>query len=383
MKNIIYMDYQASTPVDPRVLEAMLPYFTQKYGNSASKQHLFGIEADAAVEHARKQVAQCIGAKTEEVYFTSGATESNNLAIRGYLETFKDHENHWTTSNVEHASVMNLFENLSSPKNSVSFLKVDEQGRLDPDLIKENLQEETRMVSVMMANNEIGTLQAIEEIGKICKESGILFHTDAAQAVGKIPIDVEKMHIDLLSISGHKNYAPKGVGALYVRSKNPQIHLIPQILGGGHERGLRSGTLNVPGIVALGKACEISRLEMKEESLKLSRLRDRMQKKLLEGISDLKVNGDMEHRLPHNLSLSIPDIKASVLMMNLKKDVAFATGSACTSLHPKPSHVLKAIGLTDQMANATLRFSLGRFTSEDEVDQVCKRILEEVSKIRG
>ncbi len=383
MKRPIYMDYHATTPVDPRVLESMLPYFTSHYGNPASKQHIFGLEAEAAVEKARSQVAQLIGAKPEEIFFTSGATEANNLALIGLMESHFGKESNLITTSIEHSSIQAVCDYLLKKGVKIKVLGVDSRGRLDLDELKRNMNESTQLVTVMMANNEIGTLQSLMEIGKICKERGVLFHTDAAQACGKIPIDVEKMHIDLLSISGHKNYAPKGVGSLYVRSKNPQVHLTSQIHGGGHEKGLRSGTLNVPGIVALGKACEISHHDMPQEMERLKRLRDHLQKKLSENIEDLRINGDLEHRLPLNLNVTFPQVRSEILMMNLKKEVVFSSGSACASAHPQPSHVLKAIGLSDEMTKCSVRFAIGRFTTLEEVEFVAQRVVEEVKKIRG
>lgn len=383
MKHPIYMDYHSTTPVDPRVLEVMLPYFTTQFGNAASQQHLFGWEAEVAVEKARSQVAALIGAKSEEIFFTSGATESNNLALIGFLETFFGKESNLITTSIEHSSIQDVCSYLSGKGIQIKILRVDARGRIDLDELKESINEETELVSVIMANNEIGTIQLVSEIGEICKQSGVMFHTDAAQALGKHPIDVEKMHIDLLSISAHKNYGPKGVGALYVRSKNPPVHLRAQIHGGGHEKALRSGTLNVPGIVGLGKACEISRHEMQKETEHLKQWRDHLQKKLSEGIEGLQMNGDLQHRLPHNLNVTIPRVRSEVLMMNLKKEVALSSGSACTSEHPQPSHVLKAIGLSDEMAKCTVRFGLGRFTTIEELDFVGERVAEEVRKIRG
>lgn len=383
MKLPIYMDYHATCPLDPRVLEEMLPYFIDKFGNSASKQHSFGWQAELAVEKARGQLALCVGAKAEELIFTSGATESNNLAVLGFLEPFFGKEAHFITSTIEHSSLRDLCAYLQKKGIRVSLIPVDEKGQVDPENIRKEITAQTRLVSIMTANNEIGSIQPIAEIGKICKEKGIAFHSDAAQALGKIAIDVEAIQVDMLSISAHKNYGPKGVGALYIRSKNPSIRLEAQIHGGGHEKGLRSGTLNVPGIVGLGKACEISKNEMKEESLKLRALRDDLQEKLLKNIEGSRVNGGLEQRLPHNLNLFIPDVRSEVLMMNLKKEIALSSGSACASAQPKPSHVLKAIGLRDEEAACSIRFGLGRSTTAEEVDYVAKRVIEESRKIRG
>lgn len=383
MKLPIYMDYHSTTPVDSRVLEEMLPYFSEKFGNAASKQHSFGWQAEVAVDRARGQVAKLIGAKAEEVIFTSGATESNNLAILGFLEPFFGKEAHFITTAIEHSSIQDLCGFLQRKGIRVTLLPVDKKGWVDPQLLQKEITEHTHLVSVMTANNEVGSIQAIQEIGKICKENGICFHSDAAQALGKTSVDVEKMNIDLLSISGHKNYGPKGVGALYIRSKNPTIHLETQIHGGGHERGLRSGTLNIPGIVGLGKACEISQREMKEESFKLTHLRDVLEQKLLKNIEGASVNGDLQKRLPHNLNLLIPGVRSETLMMDLKKDLAISSGSACASAHPKPSHVLKAMGLSDEQAKCSIRFGLGRHSTQEEVDYVAQKLIETVEKIRG
>lgn len=383
MKLPIYLDYHATTPVDPRVLEAMLPYFSEKFGNAASQQHHFGWEAEAAVEKARSQVARLIGAKPSEIFFTSGATESNNLALLGLLEPLAEREPQLITSNVEHSSIKGVCERLEEKGVRVEVLPVDKKGAIDVDALILAIGEESHAVSLLLANNEIGTIQAVSEIGRACKENGLVFHADAAQALGKIPIDVEASHIDLLSISAHKNYGPKGVGALYVRSKYPPVHLQAQIHGGGHEKGLRSGTLNVPGIVGLGKACEISMHEMQKEQAHLTALRDHLQSLLLKSVEGAWVNGDLERRLPHNLSLSLPGVRSERLMMNLKKELAISSGSACASSHPKPSHVLKAIGLSDEMAACTVRFGLGRFSTREEVEFAASRVAEEAAKIRG
>ncbi len=377
------MDYHASTPVDPRVLEAMLPYFSEKFGNSASKQHSFGWEAEAAVEKAREQVARFIGAQAGEIYFTSGATESNHLALRGFFDACAGKPAHFMTSAIEHSSVREMAKHFSQKGIQVSVLPVDEGGQVDLEKLKKEIGRETLLLSLIMANNEIGTLQAMAEIGKICKEKEVLFHTDAAQAAGKVLLNVQEMNIDLLSLSAHKNYGPKGVGALYVRSKNPRIKLEPLFYGGGHERGLRSGTLNVPGIVGMGRAFEISSHEMKQESEALRIERDRLQNMLSEKIPGLKINGSLQQRLPHNLNVSIPGVSSDRLMMNLKKEVALSSGSACASASPQASHVLKAIGLSDEMAACSLRFGLGRFSKPEEIDFVAKRVVEEVFKIRG
>src|SRR5438552_719699 len=381
MKLPVYMDNHATTPVDPRVLEAMLPYFTETYGNAASRNHRFGWEAEAAVEAARKQVAKLINASPQEIVFTSGATESDNLAIKGVAWDHRSKGNHLVTLPTEHKAVLDAAKRLEREGFSVTCARVGADGLVDPDDVKRALTDGTILVSVMAANNEIGVLQPIEEIGERCRERGVLFHTDAAQAAGKAPVDVERMGVDLLSISAHKIYGPKGVGALYVRGKNPAVEIAPLIDGGGHERGLRSGTLNVPGIVGLGKACELCRLEMPEESRRLGGWRDRLRDGIFSRLDDVRVNGSMEHRLPHNLNVSFGGIDGESLLVGMN-DVAVSLGSACMSATREPSYVLKALGVSDDRAQSSVRFGLGRFNTEEEVDYVIGRVVETANVLR-
>ncbi|PYV05501.1 MAG: IscS subfamily cysteine desulfurase [Acidobacteria bacterium] len=381
MKLPVYMDNHATTPVDPRVLEAMLPYFTEVYGNAASRNHRLGWEAEAAVETARKQVAKLINASPQEIVFTSGATESDNLAIKGAAWAHRGRGNHIVTLPTEHKAVLDAAKRLEQEGFSVTCARVGADGLVDPDDVKRALTDGTMLVSVMAANNEIGVLQPIAEIGKLCRERGILFHTDAAQAAGKAPVDVERMGVDLLSISAHKIYGPKGVGALYVRGKNPAVEIAPLIDGGGHERGLRSGTLNVPGIVGLGKACELCRLEMPEESRRLGGWRDRLRDGIFSRLDDVRVNGSMEHRLPHNLNVSFGGIDGESLLVGMN-DVAVSLGSACMSATREPSYVLKALGVSDDRAQSSVRFGLGRFNTEEEVDYVIGRVVETANVLR-
>ena len=382
----IYMDNQATTRLDPRVLEAMLPFLTEVYGNAASRSHSFGWAAEQAVETARGQIARLIGASPKEIVFTSGATESNNLAIKGVVESARAADPrravHIITQATEHKAVLDPCAWLAKQGCRVTVLPVDSEGRIRLDDLRHAIAgDKPLLVSIMAANNEIGTLQPIEEIGALCREHGILFHTDAAQAVGKLPIDVTRGVIDLLSISGHKIYGPKGVGVLYVRRSAPRISLTEQIHGGGHERGLRSGTLNVPAIVGLGKACELAAEEMAAEGLRLATLRDRLQAKLLAGLDHVRVNGSQEHRLPGNLNMTFAHVDSESIMMGLR-DVALSSGSACTSASIQPSHVLRALGLSDEAAHSSLRFGLGRFTTEEEVDFVAERLTDVVRKLR-
>jgi len=381
MKRPIYMDNHATTALDPRVLEAMLPYFTEVYGNAASLNHRFGWEAEAAVETARHQVARLIHAGAEDMVFTSGATESDNLAIKGAVWARRSQGNHIVTVATEHKAVLDACRHLKPDGFRVTYLGVSPDGLVDPEDFRRALTRETILASVMAANNEIGVLQPIAEIGRICRECGVLFHTDAVQAVGKVPIDVAAMSIDLLSLSGHKLYGPKGVGALYVRRYDPAVALVPLIDGGGHERGMRSGTLNVPGIVGLGKACKIAMEEMAEESQRLRALRDRLKDGILAGLDDVHVNGSLEHRLPHNLNLSFGGIDGEALLVGLN-DVALSLGSACMSASREPSYVLKALGVPDDLAQSGVRFGLGRFTTEEEVDYVVRRVIETVKNLR-
>jgi len=377
----IYMDNHATTRVDPRVLEAMLPYFNQIYGNAASRNHRFGWEAEEAVEKGRKQVADLINAAAKEIIFTSGATESDNLAIKGVAWMYREKGNHIVTVPTEHKAVLDTCKRLEKEGYQVTYLPVQKDGLINLDDLKAALAEQTILVSVMAANNEIGVLQPIAEIGKLCHERGILFHTDAVQGVGKIPLDVQAMDIDLMSISAHKMYGPKGVGALYVRRKNPRVQLTPSIDGGGHERGMRSGTLNVPGIVGLGKACEISKQEMATESDGLRAWRDRLRDGILSQLEEVYINGSLEHRLPNNLNMSFAYVEGESLLMGIN-DIAVSSGSACTSATLEPSYVLKALGVGDELAHTSIRFGLGRFNTEEEADYVIRRVVETVKRLR-
>lgn len=377
----VYMDYHATTPVDPRVLEAMLPYFSEKFGNAASRSHEFGWKAEEAVENARAQIARLINASPKEIILTSGATESTNLALKGAAEIYGDKGNHVVTQATEHKATLDTCKRLEKSGFKVTYLAVEKDGRVNLDSLRAAITPKTILISIMYANNEIGTVQPIAEIGKIAKELSIFFHVDAAQAAGKIPVDVQADGIDLLSISGHKMYGPKGVGALYVRRKNPRVQLASIIDGGGHEHGMRSGTLNVPGIVGLGKACELCQKEMQEESKKLLALRDRLKNGILSGLDEVFINGSMTHRLPQSLNVSFAHVDGESLTMGIN-DVAVSSGSACTSANIEPSYVLKALGLSDDMAHSSIRFGLGRFNTEEEVDYVSARVVETVKRLR-
>jgi cysteine desulfurase len=377
----VYMDNQATTAVDPRVLEAMLPYFTEKFGNAASRNHEFGWKAEEAVETARAQIARLIHASPREIIFTSGATESNNLAIKGVAEAYREKGNHIITQVTEHKAVLDTCKRLESSGCEITYLSVGKDGLIDLEDLRRAITPRTILISIMYANNEIGVIQPVEEIGKIAKEKKILFHVDAVQAVGKIPVDVQKDGIDLLSISAHKIYGPKGVGALYVRRKDPRVELSALIDGGGHERGMRSGTLNVPGIVGLGKACEICQQEMSEESERLGRLRDKLKDAILSGLDDTFLNGSMARRLPNNLNLSFAGVEGDALLMGIN-DVAVSSGSACTSATLEPSYVLRALGVSEDLAHSSIRFGLGRFNTDEEVDYVAGRVVETVKRLR-
>jgi cysteine desulfurase len=377
----VYMDNHATTRVDPRVLDAMLPYFTEQFGNAASRNHEFGWKAEEAAETARGHIARLIHANPREIVFTSGATESINLAIKGVAEAHRAKGNHIITQATEHKAVLDTCKRLEKYGFEVTYLPVDKHGLIDLDDLRRAITPKTILVSIMHANNEIGVIQPVEDIGKIAKESQILFFVDAAQSVGKIPVDVETFCVDLLSISAHKLYGPKGVGALYVRRKNPRVELSPLIDGGGHERGLRSGTLNVPGIVGLGKACEICQREMAEESERLRRLRDKLRDAILSRLDDTVVNGSMEHRLSNNLNLSFAGVEGDALLMGIN-DVAVSSGSACTSATLEPSHVLRALGVSEDLAHSSIRFGLGRFNTEEEVDYVADRVVHTVKRLR-
>ena len=377
----IYMDNHATTPIDPRVLDAMLPYFTDKFGNAASRNHAFGWNAEEAVENARQQVASLINATAKEIIFTSGATESDNLMIKGVAEMYREKGNHIITQAIEHKAVLDTCKNLEKHGFEVTYLPVERDGRVDPEAVRKAIKPTTILISIMYANNEIGVINPIAEIGKLAKEHGIIFAVDGVQAVGKVPVDVQKDNIDLLAISAHKIYGPKGVGALYVRRRNPRVQLSAIIDGGGHERGMRSGTLNVPGIVGLGKACEVCQQDMAQEDERLRGLRDRLRKGLEAKLDEVFINGSMEHRLPNNLNMSFAYVEGESLLMGIN-DVAVSSGSACTSATLEPSYVLKALGVGEDLAHTSIRFGLGRFTSQEEVDYVADKMVQVVTKLR-
>ena len=382
MKLPIYMDNHATTPVDPRVIETMLPFFTEKFGNASSRNHVFGWDSEAAVDRAREQVASLIhAASPREIVFTSGATESDNIAIKGIAEAYAEKGNHIVTCAIEHKAVLDSCKSLETKGYRVTYLPVRANGLIDLNRLRNALTDKTILISIMAANNEIGTIEPVRDIGQIAKEKGILFHTDATQAVGKIPLDVEEMGIDLLSLTAHKIYGPKGVGALYVRSSKPRVKLSPLIEGGGQERGIRSGTLNVPGIVGLGKACEIAQNDMMADGERLTTLGQRLKAQIVGQLDEVSVNGDPLQRLPGNLHLSFAYIEGESLLMALK-DIAVSTGSACTSASLEPSHVLRAIGLEEHLAHSSIRFGLGRFSTEEEVDYTARRVVEEVRRLR-
>ncbi len=381
MRIPVYLDYHATTPVDPRVLEAMLPYFSQDFGNAASKSHSFGWKAEEAVEAARADVAALVGASAKEIVWTSGATESDNLAIKGVAQFYGQTKGkHLVTAKTEHKAVLDSMHALERQGFEVTFLDVEKDGRLDPEKLRAALRKDTILVSVMHANNETGAVHPIEEIGKITRAAGVLFHCDAVQSAGKIPFDVERMNVDLASLSAHKMYGPKGVGALYVRRK-PRVRLVAQMDGGGHERGFRSGTLNVPGIVGFGKAAALAAAERDGEAARLLALRERLRQGLLAGLDLLTVNGSLEHRLPGNLNVSFAYVEGEALMMAIK-DVAVSSGSACTSASLEPSYVLRAMGVSDDLAHSSIRFGLGRFTTQEEIDWVTRLVVEKVKKLR-
>jgi len=381
MNKPIYLDNHATTPVDPRVLEAMLPYFREKFGNAASRSHCYGWEAEQAVERARGQIAELIGASPKEIIFTSGATESDNLAIKGVAEMYAERGDHIITVATEHKAVLDACKRLEKQGRRVTYLPVDREGLIDPDQLRRAINDRTILISVMWANNEIGVLQPIREIGRMARERGVLFHTDATQAVGKVPVNVEEDCVDLMSLSAHKMYGPKGVGALYVRRKNPRVQLAAQMDGGGHERGMRSGTLNVPGIVGFGEACAICAREMAEEARRLGALRDRLKDRLLAELDEVYVNGSLAHRLPNNLNMSFAYVEGESLMMAMK-DVAVSSGSACTSATLEPSYVLKALGVSDDLAHTSIRFGLGRFNTAEEIEYAAGRVIESVRRLR-
>lgn len=378
----IYMDNNATTPMDPRVLEAMMPYLTDKFGNAASRNHVFGWEAEEAVEKAREQVAKAIGADAKEIIFTSGATESDNIALKGAVEMYAEKGNHIVTMLTEHKAVLDTCRRLEREgKATVTYLAPKPDGIVDLEQLEAAITDKTIMVAIMMANNEIGVIQPMVEIGEICRKHGVLFFTDAVQSVGKVPVDVNTMKIDVLAISGHKVYGPKGVGALYVRRKNPRVKLTGIIDGGGQERGMRSGTLNVPGIVGLGKALELCIEEMPSEIKRLTYLRNKLKDGVMSQLEDCYVNGSMESRLPGNLNISYAYVEGEGLLMGLK-GLAVSSGSACTSASLEPSHVLKALGVGDELAHSSIRYGLGRFTTEEEVDYAIQITVEAVNRLR-
>lgn len=382
MKFPLYLDNHSTTPMDPRVLEVMLPFFTDKFGNAASRNHAFGWEAEEAVEHARKQIAHLIHADSKELVFTSGATESDNLALKGVVEMYREKGDHIITSATEHRAILDTAKALETKRGvKVTYLPVDKTGMVSPDDVRNAITDKTILISIMLANNEIGTINPIKEIGKIAKEKGVLFHCDATQGVGKVPVNVQEMGIDLMSFSAHKIYGPKGVGALYVRKKAPRVRVAPIIDGGGHERGMRSGTLPVPLIVGFGKAVELCEQEMPTESVRLAALRDRLQAGIMTSLEAVYLNGHPTQRLPHNLNISFAYVEGESLLMGLK-EIALSSGSACTSATLEPSYVLRALGVGSDLAHSSIRFGLGRFNTEEEIDYTIKRMIETVTRLR-
>lgn len=381
MKLPIYLDNNATTPCDPRVVEAMIPYFTDHFGNAASRNHPFGWAAEEAVDYAREQVAKLIGADPKEIIFTSGATEGDNLAIKGVFDMYASKGNHIITANTEHKAVLDTCKHIEKLGGEVTYLEVKPDGLIDLAELEAAIKPNTILISIMYANNEIGCIQPVKEISAIARKHGVLFFTDATQAVGKIPVDVNQDGIDLLTFTGHKIYGPKGIGALYVRRKNPRVKVTAQMDGGGHERGMRSGTLNVPGIVGFGKACELCRLEMAEDAARISQMRDKLERELTK-IEESYVNGSIEHRLPHVTNISFKYVEGEGLMMGFNKSIALSSGSACTSASLEPSYVLKALGLGDDLAHSSLRFGLGRFTTEDQIDYTIEHVTNTVNKLR-
>jgi cysteine desulfurase len=381
LKFPIYLDNNATTPCDPRVVEAMIPYFTENFGNAASRNHPFGWVAEEAVDYAREQVAKLIGADPKEIIFTSGATEGDNLAIKGVFDMYASKGNHIITAVTEHKAVLDTCKHIEKLGGEVTYLNVNNEGLIDLKELEAAIKPNTILISIMYANNEVGTIQPIKEISAIARKHGVLFFTDATQAVGKIPVDVQKDGIDLLTFTGHKIYGPKGVGALYVRRKNPRVKVTAQMDGGGHERGMRSGTLNVPGIVGFGKACELCMQEMESDAARISVLRDKLEKALL-GLEESYVNGCPTSRLPHVSNISFKYVEGEGLMMGFNKNIALSSGSACTSASLEPSYVLKALGLGDDLAHSSLRFGLGRFTTEDQIDYTIEQVSNTVTKLR-
>ena len=381
LKLPIYLDNNATTPMDPRVLEAMTPYFLEHFGNAASRNHPFGWEAEEAVDYAREQVAKLIGADPKEIIFTSGATEGDNLAIKGVYEMYASKGNHIITATTEHKAVLDTCKHIEKIGGEVTYLKVNAEGLIDLKELEAAIKPTTILIAIMYANNEIGTVQPVREIAAIAKKNGVLFFTDAVQAVGKIPVDVNKDGIDLMAFTAHKMYGPKGVGALYVRRKNPRVKVTAQMDGGGHERGMRSGTLNVPGIVGFGKACELCMLDMAEDTKRISKMRDYLETELMK-LEETYVNGSRDHRLPHVTNISFKHVEGEGLLMGFNKNIALSSGSACTSASLEPSYVLKALGLGDDLAHSSLRFGLGRFTTDEQIDYTIKAISETVLKLR-
>ncbi|MEY4875598.1 MAG: hypothetical protein RL708_747 [Bacteroidota bacterium] len=381
LKAPIYLDNNATTPMDPRVLDAMIPYFIEKFGNAASRNHQFGWVAEEAVDYAREQVAKLIGADEKEIIFTSGATEADNLAIKGVYEMYAQKGNHIITVTTEHKAVLDTCHHLEKQGAEITYLKVNAEGLIDLTELENAITDKTILVAIMYANNEVGVIQDVKKISEICHRKGTLFFTDATQAVGKIPVDVIKDGIDLMAFSAHKMYGPKGVGALYVRRKNPRVKVTAQMDGGGHERGMRSGTLNVPSIVGFGKACEICMTDMESDNARISVMRDKLEAGLTQ-LEESYVNGSREHRLPHVTNISFKYVEGEGLMMGFNKNIALSSGSACTSASLEPSYVLKALGLGDDLAHSSLRFGLGRFTTDDQIDYTIKAISETVLKLR-
>jgi cysteine desulfurase len=377
----VYLDYNATTPCDPRVVEALLPYFTTQFGNAASRNHPFGWQAEAAVDQAREQVARLVGAETREIIFTSGATEADNLALKGVFETYSVKGKHIITCNIEHKATLDSCKHLEKQGAEITYLPVKESGLIDLQELEAAIKPTTILIAIMYANNEIGTLMPVREISAIARMHGVLFFSDATQAIGKIPVDVNKDGIDLMAFTAHKLYGPKGVGALYVRRKNPRVKLTAQIDGGGHEKDMRSGTLNVPGIVGFGKACELCSAEMQKDAERSDRLRNKLENALLQ-LPETYVNGSREHRLPHVSNISLKYTESESVLMGLNKEIALSSGSACTSASIEPSYVLKALGLSDEMAHSSLRFSLGRYTTEEEIDYTIERVSKLVQQLR-
>ncbi len=381
MKLPIYLDNHSTTPCDPRVLEMMLPFFTEKFGNAASRNHSFGWEAEEAVEVARKQIAHLIHADAKEIIFTSGATESDNLALQGVVEMYREKGNHIITSSTEHRAVIDTAKYLEKKGIKVTFLPVDKAGMVSPDDVRNAITDQTILISIMMANNEIGTINPVAAIGKVAKEKGVLFHCDATQGVGKIPVNVQEMGIDLMSFTAHKIYGPKGVGALYVRRKAPRVRLEAMMYGGGHERGMRSGTLAVPLIVGFGKACELCEQEMSTESVRMAKMRDRLQEGIMKGMDEVYLNGHPTERLPNNLNISFAYVEGEALLMGVK-EIALSSGSACTSATLEPSYVLRALGVGSDLAHSSIRFGLGRFNTDEEVEYTIDRMIKAVTHLR-